>query len=155
MRAARRSHFVSAAQVAYHFGAYTLKEALALSRTERQLLLNTVLADEERQWDRFERSMGIAWDVADVIAFSQKGSGTPAEIPPVVRIPALLAMAPEFFKAISDDMRKRWSAQNASVVSGDVAPGSKVVEVGSLSAKDARELFKLLERQQPPAPEKT
>ena len=73
----------------------------------------------------------------------------------MVRIPALLAMAPEFFKAISDDMRKRWSAQNASVVSGDVAPGSKVVEVGSLSAKDARELFKLLERQQPPAPEKT
>jgi hypothetical protein len=152
LRAARRERFVSAAQVAYHYGAYQLKDALQLNKDERNLLLAVSLSEQERSFKRFEVAMGLVWDIEDLVSHAgkktkrKKGDKKEAEkLPRQVRIPALLALAPEMFKAISEEYRRKYRAASAH---GDNVPaGHKVVEMGNLSKEEAQAIWKQLSAQ--------
>lgn len=156
MRAARRDLFISSAQVAYHFGGYKLKDALDLSREERELLLAVVVSEQEREWDRLESILGVTWEVATLAGMETpkaKGEGEgPQKLPTQVRIPMLMAMAPEFFKAISDSYKSKYRAMlEAQQISGR----GPVVELSTLTPEQAREFYQriggMVAKAQPPA----
>ena len=142
MRAARRDLFISSAQVAYHFGGYNLNDAMTLSRDERELLLAVAVAEQDRVWDRFESVLGITWDIATLSGVEPKREskdGKPPPLPSQVKIPMLMALAPEFFKAISDSYKSKYKAMlEAQQISGR-AP---VVDLATLTPEQAREFYK-------------
>ena len=158
MRSARRDHLVAAAQVAYHFPAYKFDEALDLGRAQRELLLAVALAEEERQMERWERALGLTWDMESLInmtmpgASSKKDANGVAKVPSKISIPALVAMAPEMLKEISNTYRRKYKPIVERFK--DVPQGNTLVEVGNLSAKDARAFFKRMavEAAQAPSP---
>lgn len=145
MRAARRDKFISSAQVAFHYGGYRLADAIGLSREERELLLAVAVVEQDRAFDRLEASLGITWDIATIAGMGNKNpapsDGTPQQMLTQVKIPMLLAMAPEFFKAISDGYKSKYRAMlEAQQISGR-AP---VVDLGTLTPEQAREFYKRL-----------
>ena len=113
---------------------------MALSRDERELLIGVVAANRERDWDRFESSLGISWDVATLAGMEPKRESD-GKMPSQVKIPMLLAMAPEFFKTIADGYKSKYRAMlEAQQISGR-AP---VVDLGTLTPEQAREFYKRL-----------
>ncbi len=142
MRNARRDVLISSAQVAYHFGAYTLKDALGLSRSERELLLGVVLAEEERAHNRLEGMLGVSWDLKSLLDLTDTTAkdakeDAPERLPNRVRIPLALALAPDLLKAMSDDYRRKWRQALMDKLD-NVPKGNTVVNVGTLSAEDAK-----------------
>ncbi len=119
-----------------------MKEALALSRDERELLLAVAVTEQDRIWDRFEAGMGITWDIATLAGIEpDRGGkdGKPQKLPSQVKIPMLMAVAPEFFKAISDSYKGKYKAMlEAQRISGR----GPVVDLGTLSPVQAREFYK-------------
>lgn len=140
MRKARRERFITAAQVAYHYGAYTLDDAMTLSRGERELLLAVVLGEEERLLQRLETILGTSWDAEDLIqAAVTPDPNTPEHVSARVRIPMLTALAPEMMKKISDTHKSKFQA--AIDMLENVPQGNRIMEVGTLSKNDAKAFF--------------
>jgi hypothetical protein len=140
-----RDDLVSAAQVAKHYGAYTLDEALALSREKRRLLLAVSAIDDDNRLQQLERSLGIIWDVQDFLSLSAPSGGArgmkadgSTQISPRVKIPLALAMAAEFLQKSSETMRSRVASADASYLQ----KGEKVREVGTMSTEDAMAFWK-------------
>lgn len=133
----KRERFVASAQVAFHYSAYTLKEALALSRSERQLLLAVVVAEEERASKRVETMLGIRWPLEDLIADAGAASSAGGSIPHTVRVPFLPMLAPEMFKSMTEEYKRKYK----KLIEG-AAPGTVLVDVGTLSTEEAKDFFK-------------
>lgn len=134
---------MSAAQVAYHYGGYTLEDAVALSRDERDVLLAVAFDERQQQWERFEKVMGTTWDIkalAGLVGDENEGSKGPVQIPSKVRIPLLLAAAPEFFKAMTEEYKQKYQR----MLSVMAEAGGPVVEIGTLSSEQARQIYKRL-----------
>ncbi len=132
---------------------------MALSNAERELLMGVALADEERQFERFERSMGLLWDVEDLVDLSVKNlkgdqGQTQEAIPSRIRIPALIALAPEMFKSVADGYRKKFAARSMEIAQ-NVPKGNTLVELSNLSPTDAKAFWQRILSQAPttPAPE--
>ena len=116
-----------------------------LSRDERELLLAVVTSEQERTWDRFESALGITWDIATLAGVDAKtnreedAEAKPSRLPSQVKIPMLMALAPEFFKAISDSYKSKYKAMlEAQRISGT----SPVVDLATLTPEQAREFYK-------------
>jgi len=116
-----------------------------LSREERELLLAVAVVEQDRNFDRLESSLGITWDIATIAGMNTKSpvsdDGQPKQMPSQVKIPMLLAMAPEFFKAVSDGYKSKYRAMlEAQQISGR----GPVVDLGTLTPEQAREFYKRL-----------
>lgn len=130
-----------------------------MSSATKELLLAVHVDDVERDVERFERSMGILWDTQELLAHEvakeeakhKKGKKEAVVIPAKVRIPALVALAPEMFKAIAEGYRKKWKV--ALDVMQNVPKGNTIVDVGTLSPAEARDFWKAMAGQMPPNPE--
>lgn len=140
-----------------------MAEALALSREERELLLAVALTEQDRQFTRVENALGISWSLADLVGITDKKKkpkkrskdDPPEKLPSQIRVPLLLALAPEFFEAIGKDYRRKWNAMTeAQRISG----GGPVVDLATLSPEQAREFYKriggMIAKAQPAAEEK-
>lgn len=132
MRTSRRSLFISAAQVALHYG-YTLSEALALSSSERYLLLAVFYDAEEKKYDKLGEMLGTRWSMSDLI---ETGGPRSSEVPDRINLPLLPFMAPELFQSVAKDYREKIAASRRH--SGN----EPVTEVGTLSVAEARAFFK-------------
>lgn len=140
MRASRRDTLISAAQVALHYGGYKLDDAMALSRDERELLLAVAFDAREQQWEQLETILGTSWDVRQLAGalLDKPASDKPRAMPNKIRIPLLLAAAPDFFKAMTDEYKKKYQ----TMLNNMQEAGSTVIEIGTLSPEEARELYK-------------
>lgn len=119
------------------------------------------MAEQDRQFTRVESALGITWSLADLVGTTEKkpkkrGKNDPPEkLPSLIRVPMLLALAPEFFEAVGKDYRRKWRAMTeAQRISG----GGPVVDLGTLSPEQAREFYKriggMIAKAQPTAEEK-
>jgi hypothetical protein len=127
-----------------------------LSREERELLLAVAVAEQDRIWDHFESALGITWDIATLAGVEPKREprpdGKPQPLPSQVKIPMLMAIAPEFFRAIADSYKGKYrSMLEAQQISGR----GPVVDLGTLTPEQAREFYKrigsVIAKAQPPA----
>jgi len=143
LRAARRDFFLSAAQVAFHYGGYTLETAIGLSHDERDLLLAVARDEGEQTWDRLGRTLGTKWEMRSLIGMlddqKEDENAEPKPMPTTINIPLLMAAAPEFLKSIIDEYKKKHSAMLSTMRE---AGGVPVVEIGSLTSEQARALYK-------------
>lgn len=118
---------------------------MALSSDERALLLAIAMAEEQEQWERFESILGIRWDLATLVGAGlddKKGQDKkpePEQLSNVIRVPLMVALAPEFFKAMAEEQAKKYrSIKSVEHESG----GGQVIEIGSLSPQAARDILK-------------
>lgn len=116
---------------------------MKLSRDERSLLLAVSTASEEQWWERFEQTLGLTWDIATLAGAAEKpkpnAKPEPLQLSRKIRIPMLMAMAPEFFKHLSEDYREKFQTmQEAQRLSGSPS----VVEIGTLSTEQAIALYR-------------
>lgn len=134
MKQNRRDLFITAAQVAFHFG-YTLADALALSSSERYLLLAVVADIEDKKYAKLGKMLGTRWSVEDLIEESKQGS---SDLPDEVNFPLLPFVAPDLFQTMAKDYRTKALAAKRNRAMGGVT------EVGTLNVKDAKAFFKSL-----------
>lgn len=125
MRDVRRSQFVSAAQVAYHYS-YKLDEAMVLSVAQRRLLIDVVKSEERRFWDKLEATLGTSWDVASLIEEAPQGPQGP--LPDTVHMPLVPFIAAEAFKSFVESVKTRAK--------------KSTVDVGTLDVDSAKDFFK-------------
>jgi len=135
---------------------------MVLSRDEMALLIAVSVAEEERKWERFESIMGTSWDIYDLIGVIEReekkkdpdAKPAPIEIPRRVRIPLLLGAAPDFFKHLMDGYKDKYKAMMEAMGNSG---GGQLVELGTLSPDQARDLYQQIGRQvagaKPPAPD--
>lgn len=114
-----------------------------------------------KSFERIERALGVLWDIEDLVgdldseeekkkkAAAKKKE--PEKLSRKVRIPALAALAPEMIKALGDEYRRKVVA--AMKVAANVPKGHKLVEVGTLSAEEAKALLLKLAPAATPDPE--
>ena len=121
---------------------------MRLSDEETQLLTAVYVAEDTRQWERFERSMGISIDLAEYIEESE-GTGSEEKddvLQRMTKIPLLMAVAPEAFDAIL----KKFKAQYDSITSAKGNKGSgPVTQIGNLSPEAAKKLLLMAAAQAP------
>jgi len=105
-------------------------------------------AEEERWWERFDQALGLTWDIYTLMELddpSKKKKANPnappepVQLPRKVRTPLLLAMAPDFFKHLSEDYSKKY---RRFLEVNQESGGGQVIEIGNLSPEQARDLFK-------------
>lgn len=92
------------------------------------------MAEEHQFWSGLDRTLGTVWSLDDLVSSDSGGKG--GELPESVRFPLLAMLAPEAFKAVVDDFKKRKAAR------ASMDPGS--VEIGTLSRAEAKALLKSL-----------
>ena len=134
---------VSGAQVAYHYN-YTLEQAMALSPTQRQLLLRVVVTEQDAVTTRWERALGILWsfdDLEDLMSQGDDaGGGRKKEAEKShVRIPLALAISGEFFKSLAETQAHR-SKERGRVERE--AGTTNVQEIAHMSTEEAKKLMK-------------
>ncbi len=131
MRKARRDKFLSAAQVAYHYG-YSLADALALSTSERYLLLAVSNSEDDKRWTKLGRILGTNWNISDLL--DKKGDQQKEDDEEdTIFLPLLPFVAPELFNSVTKDAKERAARRN-SLPRG-------TVELGTLSKAQAKALF--------------
>lgn len=83
--------------------------------------------------------MGTSWDIADLLGYSDKkpASNEPTQLPRRINIPLLPAVGAEFFHNLVKDNKEkyRYAMENERI------SGGSVIEIGTLSAEDARALI--------------
>lgn len=134
MSNARRSKFISAAQVAYYYN-YTLAEALALSTNERHLLLAVAYDVDEKQFVRLGRMLGVHWTVEDLTAENRGRSHAPSD---TLNLPLLPFVAPELFQATIKEYKEKAAKRKTT--------GENITEIGTLSVAEAKALLKSINR---------
>lgn len=132
MRKARRDKFLSAAQVAYHYG-YSLSEALALSTSERYLLLAVSNSEDDKRWTKLGRILGTNWDVSDLLDKKDDQRQKEEDEEDTIFLPLLPFVAPELFNSVTKGAKERAARRN-SLPRG-------TVELGTLSKAQAKALF--------------
>ena len=130
MRKSRRDKFISAAQVAYHYG-YSLADAIALSSSERYLLLSVAYSEDNKKWLRLGQILGTNWKVSDLIKQGQNSEDNDSND---LFLPLLPFVAPDLFTSITKDAKEK-AAKRKSLPRG-------TVEIGTLSKDQAEALFK-------------
>jgi hypothetical protein len=131
LRKARRDKFLSAAQVAYHYG-YSLADALALSTSERYLLLAVSNSEDDKRWTKLGRILGTNWNISDLL--DKKGDQQKEDDEEdTIFLPLLPFVAPELFNSVTKDAKERAARRN-SLPRG-------TVELGTLSKAQAKALF--------------
>ena len=138
MSTARRNKYVSAAQVAYHFSAYTFREALELGKAERAVMLSVAYAEQKRWLNDLEEVLGTTFTTQDLLAQTEDG-GSATTLGARLRIPLSLAIAPELIKSLTDEQRRK--ASRVAETTAFIPKGSEVVEVGKMSIEEARAFF--------------
>jgi hypothetical protein len=108
-----------------------LSEALALSESERYLLLSIVVCEQDKSMQALERALGTYWSVDDLTSTS---TGERGQLPKNIRLPLLPFVAPEAFKHLVEDYKKRKPATTAT----------GMIEVANLSVAEAKAFFKSL-----------
>ena len=144
MRSARRDLFLSAAQVAYHYGGYTLETAIELDHDKRDLLLAVARDEQVQVWDRLGRILGTKWSLRQLLGVLDDEkkvdpNAPPKPLPSSINIPLLMAAAPEFFGTLIKEYKDKYHSALATM--GEAGGGS-VVELGTLSSADARDIYK-------------
>lgn len=131
MRKSRRDKFISAAQVAYHYG-YSLAEAIALSSSERYLLLSVAYSEDNKRWLRLGQILGTNWKISDLVKQDQNKDADNDSND--LFLPLLPFVAPDLFASITKDVKEK-AAKRKSLPRG-------TVEIGTLSKDQAKALFK-------------
>jgi hypothetical protein len=129
-----RDILVSSARVAYHYS-YSLREAVSLSQAERELLLSVASAEAEVKLQGLEDALGTRWSADELLRVTSQSVG--GALPSFIRTPLVPMLAPDAFKQVQDDFKKRASQTHKNRRAG-------VLEVGSLSTGDAKKFFKNL-----------
>jgi hypothetical protein len=124
-----------------------LEEALTFSAAKRDLLLSTVISEQQNQQDQWERALGILWDVDDlaniVVSDAKKPAavGADALTKTHVRVPLGLAVSGEFFAKLAEP----YQAAKKQKDSVRREAGSKdVIDVGQMSTAEAKAFWKRL-----------
>jgi len=89
--------------------------------------------------------MGTSWDIEDLVGMMQEGKKDPnakpepIEIPRRIRIPLLLGAAPDFFSVLMKQYKDKY---RQLVEAMQNSGGGPVVELGTLTPEQARDLYK-------------